>query len=67
MRRREFITPLGSTAAGWPLAAPAQQQSVKPLINSASPSAYAPMVAAFQRGLNKTGVPITILLDRAAA
>jgi len=25
------------------------------------------MVAAFQGGLNKTGVPITILLDRAAA
>jgi len=66
MRRREFITPLGSTAAAWPLAARAQQ-SIKPLINSASPSAYAPMVAAFQGGLNKTGVPITILLDRAAA
>ena len=69
MRQREFITPLSSTAAAWPLAARAQQ-SVKSLIgflNSASRSAYAPMVAAFQGGLNKTGVPITILLDRAAA
>jgi putative tryptophan/tyrosine transport system substrate-binding protein len=57
MRRREFITQLGSTAAAWPLAARAQQP-VKPLIgflNSASPSAYASMVAAFQDGLNQTG------------
>jgi len=58
MRRREFITLLGSTAAAWPLAARAQQP-VKPLIgflNSASPKAYAPMVAAFQGGLNQTGL-----------
>jgi len=58
MRRRDFITLLGSTAAAWPLAARAQQP-VKPLIgflNSASPKAYAPMVAAFQGGLNQTGL-----------
>jgi putative ABC transport system substrate-binding protein len=57
MRRREFITLLGSTAAAWPFAARAQPP-VKPLIgflNSASPSAYAPMVAAFQDALNQTG------------
>ena len=57
MRRREFITLLGSTAAAWPFAARAQPP-VKPLIgflNSASPSAYAPMVAAFQDALNQMG------------
>src|SRR5262249_1168416 len=57
MRRREFVTLLGGTVIGWPLAALAQQPA-KPLIgflNSASPSAYASMVAAFQDGLNQTG------------
>ena len=46
---------LGGAAAGWPLAARAQQQTAKPLIgflNSASPISYAPMVATFQDGLN---------------
>jgi len=57
MRRREFIALSGSAAAAWPLAARAQPPA-KPLIgflNSASPSSYAPMVAAFQDGLNQTG------------
>jgi len=57
MRRREFIAFCGSAAAAWPLAAWAQQPA-KPLIgflNSASASAYAPMVATFQDGLNQTG------------
>jgi putative tryptophan/tyrosine transport system substrate-binding protein len=57
MRRREFIAVLGSAAVAWPLAARAQQPA-KPLIgflNSASPSAYALMVAAFQDGLNQIG------------
>src|SRR5215468_7723801 len=57
MRRREFVTLLGGTVIGWLRAARAQQPA-KPLIgflNSASPSAYAPMVATFQDGLNQTG------------
>ena len=57
MRRREFIALLGSAVVASPLAARAQEPA-KPLIgflNSASPSAYAPMVAAFQDGLNQMG------------
>ena len=58
MRRREFITYLGSAAVVWPPAVLAQQQPTKPLIgflNSASPISYTPMVATFQDGLNQMG------------
>ena len=56
MRRRDFISLLGTTAAAWPLAAPAQQQT--PLIgflNGQTAAGYAHLVSAFTQGLSETG------------
>jgi putative tryptophan/tyrosine transport system substrate-binding protein len=56
VRRRTFIAGLGSAAA-WPVVARAQQAGmpVVGFLNSASSAPYAPMVAAFRRGLKETG------------
>jgi ABC-type uncharacterized transport system substrate-binding protein len=57
MRRREFITLIGGTAATWPLGVRAQQSSrpVIGFINAASARGYARQIAAFLKGLSETG------------
>ena len=56
MRRREFITVVAGTAAGWPLAARAQQPiPVIGFLDSASPDANTTNLAAFRKGLGETG------------
>jgi putative ABC transport system substrate-binding protein len=57
MRRRQFLTFLGVTAAAWPPIAGAQQAAV-PLVGflgDGSPETMALRVAAFRQGLNEVG------------
>jgi len=57
MRRRDFITLLGGTAAAWPLAARAQQpgKSVIGFLGMASPSTFASRLEGFRLGLRDFG------------
>jgi putative tryptophan/tyrosine transport system substrate-binding protein len=54
MRRREFISLLGSAAALWPIRARAQMPVVG-FVNSASAQAQVVVVAAYRRGLEESG------------
>jgi putative ABC transport system substrate-binding protein len=57
MRRRDFITLFGATAAAWPLSAHAQQPAVPVIgfLNSGRSVAQTKNVAAFHRGLQEEG------------
>ena len=57
MKRREFITALGSAAVAWPIGAPAQERSIPVVgfLSSASPGAYAEELLGFRKGLDERG------------
>jgi putative tryptophan/tyrosine transport system substrate-binding protein len=56
VKRRDFITLLGGAAAGWPLAARAQQKlPTIGFLGATEPSAWSKEVTAFVRRLHELG------------
>jgi putative tryptophan/tyrosine transport system substrate-binding protein len=57
MRRRDFITQLGSAAVAWPLVARAQQPTMPVIgvLHPSSPDTLADRLRAFHRGLKEIG------------
>ena len=57
MRRRDFITLLGSAGVAWPFGVRAQQPAMPVIgfINSGSPGTYTLPLAALRQGLKETG------------
>jgi hypothetical protein len=57
VRRRDFISLLGTTAAAWPFAARAQQPTMPAIgfLDSRSPEAVVSRLRAFRQGLQESG------------
>ena len=57
MRRRDFITLIGSVTAAWPMAMRAQPSALPVIgfLHSATANAYAPMTAALRKSLSEAG------------